>query len=267
MTSWRLALGLFTVLPVRTPSEPGRSQIRRAILLAPLVGLLLGLFGAAVLYVGRILFAHALTGQLPTDTLGVALAAALAVAAVEVVTGGLHLDGLADSADGAAARGDKERTLTVMRDPRIGAVGATTVVLVLILSVLALGAAVMRGHGTEAIVTSVLAGRVAIVWGCTLPAARAEGLGAWVSGSVGRGAAVTLTVVSLAVPVLLSGWDDDASRRATAVVVVALPMAGLVAALVLRPLYRRIGGITGDLLGAACLITSTTCLLIVAAAP
>ena len=106
----------------------------------------------------------------------------------------------------------------------------------------------MRGHGTEDH-RDVRPGRPGRHrGGCTLPAARA-GLGAWVSDSVGLGAAVTLALVSLAVPVLLSGWDDDASRRATAVVVVALPVAGLVAAGPAAPLPRRIGGITGDLLG------------------
>jgi adenosylcobinamide-GDP ribazoletransferase len=267
VTSLRLAVGLFTVFPVRTPNDPDRTSVRNAIVVAPLVGLLLGLLGAAVLALGRIVFAHGLSGQLPTDTLGVALAAALAVATVELASGGLHLDGLADTADGVAARGDRDRTLTVMQDPRIGAVGATTVALVLLVAILALGAAVMRGHGTEAIVTSVLAGRVAIVWGCTLPAARPVGLGAWVSGCVGRGAALAVTVVALAVPALLSGWDDDASRRATAVVMAALPLALVATALLLGPVYRRLGGITGDVLGAACVLATTVSLVVVAAAP
>ena len=65
---WRSGCSPGTAGP--DPEQPNRSQIRRAILLAPLVGLLLGLFGARGPVRGRILFAHALTGQLPTDTLG-----------------------------------------------------------------------------------------------------------------------------------------------------------------------------------------------------
>ncbi|MFN8125872.1 MAG: adenosylcobinamide-GDP ribazoletransferase [Candidatus Nanopelagicales bacterium] len=266
MTSWTLALGLFTVAPVDTPADPPRSQVRRAILLAPVVGLLLGLCGAAVLIGARALYSQRIFDQ-PNDPLALALASVFAIAAVEIATGGLHLDGLSDSADGLAARGGRDRSLDAMRDPRIGAVGAATLILALLVSVLALALAVTRGHGTEAITTSVVAGRVAIVWGCTLPAARADGLGVWVSGVVGRRAALLETVAALAVPAALCLWDDDRSRSATAVVMAALPLALVVTAAVLLPLYRRIGGITGDLLGAACVITTTACLAIVAAAP
>lgn len=267
MTSWRLAVGLFTVVPTRTPTDPTPRVVGRAILWAPLIGLAIGLLGAGVLFLGRMAFADALAGTTPSDLWGVALAAALAVAAVELASGGLHLDGLADSADAVAARGDRERALAAMRDPRVGAVGAAVLCLVLLISVLALATAVGRGHGTEAIVTAVVTGRVAIVWGCTLPAARPEGLGAWVSRSVSRTAAALVTFGALIVPALLSGWDDDASRRATVVVVAALPLALVLTALALRSLYRRLGGITGDLLGAACVVATMMCLLVVAAAP
>ena len=189
------------------------------------------------------------------------------VLALEALSGGLHMDGLADTADGLGSRGDADRTLAVMRDPTVGAVGALAIAAALLMNVAALALAVQRGHGTEALITAAVAGRVAIVWGATRSAAREDGLGSWVSRSVTPIAATVVTVVSMSVPAILASVDDDASLTATAFAVAAIPAGLVVAAAGTSAIRRRLGGITGDVLGATCQLATTGALLMIACAP
>lgn len=180
MGGLRLAIGLFTVIPVAGPSDPDPRTVRRAILFAPLVGLGIGLVTAAALFLARVGLDASFTPQPTSSSLAALASATLAIVVLELLTGGLHLDGLADTADGLAARGDSDRTTQVMRDSSVGAIGSAAIVAVLLVQITALALAVQRGHGTESLVTAVVAGRMAIVWGCTRNAARPDGLGAWV---------------------------------------------------------------------------------------
>lgn len=267
MGAFRLALGLLTVVPVRAPDNPSRRTLRAAILLAPVIGLGIGITVAAILFVARIGLDTSFTTRASSSLLAALAAAALAILSLELITGGLHLDGLADTVDGLAARGDKERTEAVMQDPAVGAMGSAAITGVLLIQVAALALATQRGHGTEALVTAVVAGRVAIVWGCTRPAARSEGLGAWVGGVVSVWAAVLVTIAALVVPLVLSVIDDDARRQTTVIMLAAVPAGLLVAALATAAIRRRLGGITGDVLGAACQAATTGALVLAACAP
>lgn len=264
--SLRLAIGLFTILPVGDV-EPDRRTVRGALLWAPVVGLALGLIAAVVLIGARTAAETFWTTPPPANPLGQLLAAAIAVISLTVLSGGLHLDGWADTVDGWASRGDKERTLTVMADPAVGAVGAFAVAADLLLSTVALGLAVNRGHGTEAIVVAAVVGRLAMVWSSTRVPARDTGMGAWAAGSVGVRAASLWTIATMAGAAGLALIDDDATRRATAIVLLAVPLALLVAALVTWPIRRRLGGVTGDVIGASCQVATTACLVIIACAP
>lgn len=123
-SSWRLALGFLTRLPVAAERAPA-AQMARACAWFPLVGLLLGLLLAAL--------AQTMHYVLPASLTAWALVAALAL-----VTGGLHLDGLADTFDGLGAGGTPERMLRAMRDPRLGAHGTSAMVLLLLGKQLAL---------------------------------------------------------------------------------------------------------------------------------
>jgi adenosylcobinamide-GDP ribazoletransferase len=130
IAAFRLSLGLFTVVPAgpRGSAEPTRSRVRAAILLAPVVGLLIGL-GAAV---GEALLRWLLLGLgqpgVAENPLVALLGAAFALGAMQLVVGGMHLDGLADTVDGLAAGGGRSRILEVMRRSDIGPMGVIAVV-------------------------------------------------------------------------------------------------------------------------------------------
>ncbi|HEX4253750.1 MAG TPA: adenosylcobinamide-GDP ribazoletransferase, partial [Streptosporangiaceae bacterium] len=154
---------------------PSRVAAAEAMLWAPLVGLLLGVIAAAVLYVfGQLLH----TGSL--------VASVLAVGTLAVLTRGLHLDGLADLADGLGSRRPADGALAVMRRSDIGPFGVVTLVLVLLIQVAGLTQADSSGRGVPAVIVAAVTGRLAITWACRrgVPPARPDGLGALVADSV-----------------------------------------------------------------------------------
>jgi adenosylcobinamide-GDP ribazoletransferase len=263
--SLRLALGTFTILRVPPPRTVDRGTARGAMLLAPFIGLLLALVGAAVILVVRLSpLGHR------THIVVTLVAATLAIVTLAMLTRGLHLDGLADYADGLGVKGDddgvRERRLAVMRAPDIGAFGVITLILVLIVQILALTACDLAGRGTVSLVVACVVARLAIVWACTplARAARPDGLGAAVAGSVPYAAAALLTIGVLALAVVLGLGDDDGSRRLAAALVVATVVGLLVGWLVVRRAVRRFGGITGDVLGATAELAFTAVLLALA---
>src|ERR1700742_150991 len=171
---------------------PTRSTAAEAMLWAPVVGLALGVVAAAVLYVaGQLLH----TGSL--------VAAVLAVGSLAVLSRGLHLDGLADLADGLGSRRPADGAVAVMRPSDIGPFGVVTLVLVLLIQVAGLTQADASGRGVPAIIVAAVTGRPAIPWACRrgVRPARPDGLGALVADSVAPVTAVVLTVVALAVTV------------------------------------------------------------------
>lgn len=241
ITSVASAFAFGTVLPMgRHDSRPGR----RTLTMLPIVGLVLGLAAAAALYAGRWAFGdHSL------------LAGALAVGVVLTLTRGLHIDGLADTADGLGCYGPAERALAVMREGSTGPFGVAAVVVALLCQAAAFAALPTSVAGAVAAVTAVTAGRVAAVVAARrgIPAAAGSSLGAGVAGSQSALAVTAWTVVvaglaALATPRL---WQGPAA------VVVSL----LAAALLIRHCVRRFGGVTGDVMGAA--IEATTTLTLV----
>ncbi len=247
----RLAVGTFTIVRVRPPSEVTRRTLGRSMLWAPAVGALIGLAAAVVLEAMRDVTRHSVGGTL--------LAATLAVSAVAVLSRGLHLDGLADTADGLGSGKAAAGALEVMRQSDIGPFGVVTLVLVLLIQVFAIQTSVSRGTGGLCLVVAVTTGRLAAALACVrgVPAARPDGLGAGVAGSVSRRSLVALTGCVLLAAALLSLADDD-HRVALTVRSVGAVLAGLVAAmLLLRRCTRRFGGVTGDVLGALIEVAAT----------
>jgi adenosylcobinamide-GDP ribazoletransferase len=179
--------------------------------------------------------------------------AALLVAADAGVTGMLHLDGLADCGDGLVAPLHPARRLEVMRAPDIGAFGAATLVLTLLLRVAAL-AALTSGRGPQPLLLVTLWSASRAMVGAVagwLPYARTRGLptvfaarGPNLTGAA-LGALVAVTFATL------SGWEG----------VAALIGAGLGAAAVVGLAWRRLGGYTGDVLGATIVLSETVGLL------
>ncbi len=253
MRALRLSFGLLTVIPVGAIGDVDRRLARQAILLAPLVGLVLGALAALVVAV-----VHAVV----PSTLGALLAAVLAVALLAYLTRALHLDGLADTADALGSGKPADAALEIARRGDVGPFGVVTLVLVLLLQVTALAVATEVGWGAIAVVIAVVTARVAVVVGCTrgIPAARPEGLGALVAGTVPRMAAIAWVVATGAASLAASIWSGGGWWLPPLAVAVGL-IVGL--ALVARS-ERRLGGITGDVLGAAAETATTAALLVLA---
>ncbi|MBL1096946.1 adenosylcobinamide-GDP ribazoletransferase [Streptomyces coffeae] len=246
----RFAFGTLTVLPVRV-ARWDRSAARAGMLCAPLAGLVVGLcaaaLGGALLLLG-----------------GGALQAAVATVAVPaVLTRGLHLDGLADTADGLGSGKPAEDALRIMKRSDIGPFGVITLLLVLLGQVAALtelyaagwaqGAVAAAAAGTAARCALTLAARAGV------PAARPEGLGAAVAGAVPLRSALLVAVGTVAVSTaggLLSG-PLSALRHGLAVV-----SALAAAELLLRHCRRRFGGVTGDVFGALAETAATAALVV-----
>ncbi|WP_198348408.1 adenosylcobinamide-GDP ribazoletransferase [Plantactinospora sp. KBS50] len=237
----RLALTTFTVLPL-PPGPVDRRVAGVAMLLAPAVGALLGAGAAAVL------IGSAAAGAPPL------VAGALTVAAGAALTRGLHLDGLADTADGLGSYRTGPAALEIMRRPDIGPFGVVALVLVLLIQAGALAALADRPAPAvlAGVVTAVATGRLAAAWGCRrgVPAARPDGLGALVAGTVG-GVPLALAALGVAA-VALAAVPHRPWQGPLAVLVALVCAAGL-----LRHLVRRLGGVTGDVLGALLEVAST----------
>jgi adenosylcobinamide-GDP ribazoletransferase len=207
---------------------------------APVVGVVLGAAGAGVLLACRA--GHS----------GPLLSAVLAIGVLAALSRGLHLDGLADLADGLGSRRPAAQALEIMKRSDIGPFGVVTLVLTLLVQVSALARADEIGRGPIAIAAAAVASRLAITLACRqhMPSARPDGLGALVAGTVRPTAAAALVVAARAGAAAIAG---------TYAVAIAI---GLAVSLALTELSRRrLGGITGDVLGALAEITAAACLL------
>ena len=230
-----LAITFLTILPL--PARDDRDDGGSAPAFHPLVGALVGAVAGAV-------YAAAAPG------LGSSVAAVLAVAALVVVTGGLHQDGLADCADGLGVRGDRERRLLVMRDPAIGTFGTLALVLWVLLLTTALAQLSTR-DGVAALITAAATARfAALLHARRARPARTDGLGSafvpsWISVVIGG---LTAVVVAVACDVTAAPFAVMASL--------------LVAAGVTAWSRRTLGGRTGDTLGATVVLTEVTVVLI-----
>jgi adenosylcobinamide-GDP ribazoletransferase len=177
--------------------------------------------------------------------LGGWLAAVLALAAAALLTGALHLDALADSADALSAR-TRERALEIMRDHAIGSYGAVAIALDLLLKAGALSTLASHHHVLRTAVAAGALSRAApVLLAAALPYARAEtGLGAPLT-HASRARAATAAVVAAGIAIAIGGEHGAMAAGAATVVVVALAVC-----------YRRwLGGFTGDTLGAAVELT------------
>jgi adenosylcobinamide-GDP ribazoletransferase len=264
--SWRLAAGTLTVLRVAPPRVVDRRVAGRAMLLAPVVGTLLAVPAGLLLW----LLGQGAPWQSP-DGPRPLLAATLAVGLLALLTRGLHLDGLADTADGLGSGRPAAEALEVMRRGDVGPFGVVTLVLVLLVQVTALASLVATGLGVAALLLALVVSRLALPLACTagIPGARSDGLGSTVAGSVGRGRLAVVVLLAGAVLVLL-GVLLGTSLFAGGLVV----RAGLAAALALGAAMllvwrcvRRLGGVTGDVLGATVEVAFTVTLVGLALLP
>ncbi|MFF5189552.1 adenosylcobinamide-GDP ribazoletransferase [Streptomyces sp. NPDC000345] len=250
----RFAFGTLTVLPVRV-TRWDREAARGGMLSAPVVGLVVGCCAAGL---GLLLL---LLGASPP------LAAVASAAVPAVLTRGLHLDGLADTADGLGSGKPAEDALRIMKQSDIGPFGVLTLVFVLLAQVAAL--AQLYGEswarGAVAAVTSAVAARLALTLAARagVPAARPEGLGAAVAGVVPVPGALAVTAVCILGPAAWGALSGGYGGVRTAVAVV---LALAAAELLLRHCTRRFGGVTGDVFGGLAETAATTALVVLALA-
>lgn len=232
MNGVRLAISWLTVLPVRGPDAVDRPAAGRAILLAPLVGALLGAGAAALL------------GALSRAGASTALAGLLVVGALALITRGMHLDGLADTLDGLGSYGPPERAREIMKSGGAGPFGVAG--LVFTIGVQAFSFAALADSGRWlAVALAVAAGRIAVIFACRgIPAAPGTGFGILVADTQSALAGAAWSAIAIGLAVL--AVPDCAWLGPLAVVL------GLAAsAILVRHCARRFGGLSGDVLGAA----------------
>ncbi len=237
--AFALALQLLTRLPVPGVSAPPQpQQMGLAVPFFPVVGFIIGAILASL---------HTALWLVDPGVL-----AGLILTVWVLLTGGLHLDGLADTADAwIGGQGDRERTLRIMKDPRSGPIAIVVIVLVLLNKFAALQV-LLAGDADILLVLIPVLGRTCMVMLLmTAPYVRPEGLGAsyarylpWI------GCGLVVAVVSVVTLVLLD-WQGG----------ILLGVLGIGFVGLRYGLLDRLGGITGDTLGAACELTETVVLL------
>lgn len=227
MLPFWIALQFLSSLPITLPGMPKPQELGRSLLFYPLVGALFGgvLWGVSALLAGTPLMLHA----------------ALLLTVWVMLSGGLHLDGLADSADAwLGGFGDRERTLTIMKDPRSGPIAVVTLVLVLLLKFCALLALVEQQQAMALLIVPLIGRSALLGVFLTTPYVRAGGLGQALADHLPRKAGWWVLVLSAAVCVALAGYAG----------LWALMLAILGFVWLRRVMMRRLAGTTGDTAGA-----------------
>ncbi|WP_433209154.1 adenosylcobinamide-GDP ribazoletransferase [Dactylosporangium sp. CS-047395] len=240
MGGLRLALSLFTVAPVRA-DRVDRPTVRVAMVLAPLAGALLGLVLAA------------LAGGLVRLGASALLGGAVLVALALLLTRGLHIDGLADTADGLGSYAGPDKALEIMKRSDIGPFGVATIAAVLLVDTAAATSLVATWWS---VVLAFAAGRLGATVACRrgLPAARPEGLGAMVAETVPLWLLGLVTLITAGL-----GCFVDVAKGPGAV------LAAVAVAWVLTAhARRRLGGVTGDVIGAAIELATAAALIVLA---
>ena len=227
MLPFWIALQFLSSLPIRLPGMPEPQELGRSLLFYPLVGLLFGaiLWAFNWLLLGTPLLLHA----------------ALLLTVWVLLSGALHLDGLADSADAwLGGFGDRERTLTIMKDPRSGPIAVVTLVLVLLLKFAALLALIEQQHAVVLIIVPLIGRSAMLGLFLTTPYVRAGGLGQALADHLPRLSGKQVLAVSALACVLIAGFSG----------VLAVVLAALVFVWLRQVMLRRLGGTTGDTAGA-----------------
>lgn len=240
MKDFLRAFSFLTILPVGQTLPSEGKALARSMAFFPLVGLVIGL----LLALGHYLLSFFLPKPLVLwFTLGL----------LTLLTGGLHLDGLADTIDGLASGGSRERILEVMRDSRIGAFGVISLILLIGAKYLALDQ-ISNPSITHSLILMAVMGRNSMVLVCYLsPYARfGEGLGKPFAENL-RGREMILSLASaFGIPLLLVGIKG----------ILVFFGVGLFSLAYRFFFIKKLGGVTGDILGAANEMVELLCLIL-----
>jgi adenosylcobinamide-GDP ribazoletransferase len=234
------ALRFLTVIPLPRRSEIGPEEVGRSIVYFPLVGLIIGLL---------LVFLNWLLGL----ALPASLTRVLLVVALAAVTGGLHLDGLADAFDGLAVQGTAEERWEAMRDSRSGAFGVISVSCLLIVKFVALNS-VPSSVLLPALVVMPVVSRWVMVYAIfAFPYARPTGLGKLFKQGVSRSRFVVATIIALAAVLLLGQLAG-----------LGIMVGGWLTAMAMAYYFKgKFSGLTGDTYGALNEITEVAALVLV----
>lgn len=239
-----IAMQFLTIIPLPFNTRCEAEDLGRSTAIFPLVGLTIGGMLVGLNWLIAPWLARPLTD-------------ALLITALAAVTGGLHLDGLADVCDGLAARGGRERFLAVMKDSHVGAVGAVGLVLGLLLKWQAL-LAVPVGQKWQALLLFLILARFGQVQSIVFSkSARQDGLGSTFIGGAGPMQLLLAWALALAAAWLLLGIAG--------LVALAAVMAGT---WLLKAWFKhRLGGITGDVIGCISELNEILALVVISALP
>jgi adenosylcobinamide-GDP ribazoletransferase len=235
MRNLRTAFGLLTTLPLGMPEDWRPGDSGRAGIWFPLVGIVIGGLTWLVW--------HALNFYFPSLIVGV-----LTLLVWVILTGGLHLDGLADCCDALFASTTSERRLEIMKDPHLGTFGCVGLLLVLMLKAAALSS--LATSSGFAIILAATISRWLILPAGLLPLARPRGMGADFASGLRRGAILITAILPLGL-VFLLGTQGLLAVLATL----------LAASAVLGLAYTGSKGVTGDVFGMLVEVTETAVLL------
>lgn len=243
LAALRIGISFATILPFGPPNALDDSEVARASWSLPIAGLLVGLVGSTVYAI-----AYAL-GLTPGP------AAMLALASTVIVTGALHEDGLADTADGLGGGRTRERKLDIMRDSRIGTYGACALIISLALRWSALAAIAAPRSVMIALLLAHAAARAGVpTFMAFVPPARSDGLSARAGQPAPQNAAIALGLGAL---VLALGFGPGKA-------ILAMALLALIGLMMARLAIKQIGGQTGDILGAFEQLAETAILLMAA---
>jgi len=229
MSSFLLAVQFLTLIPLKI-KDAGEKKIAKAAAYFPLVGLLIGLVLLGVNY-------YLIMINLSSFTISIIL-----VVALIALTGGMHLDGLSDTADAFLSNKPKDEMLAIMRDPHIGVMGVLSIISVILLKI-GLLAALQAPLRITALLLMCLLSRWSLVGAMFFfPYARSEGKAKVFMNSMTFRVFLVSTVIAVSFSVLI--WQLKG--------LILFAIAGFIAWIFSKLISRKIGGITGDTLGALC---------------
>ena len=237
MNGLLLAVQFFTVLPIKKELPLGRKEVTAMYMALPFVGAAIG----AIMYAVSVLLFEVLGS-------GSLLAAVFIVLTGIVLTGGLHLDGWADTGDAFFSYRDRDKRLEILEDPRLGAFGTMALVLVIIVKITLFNELLIRGFGHIISFAAIpLLARVCMnIYFSTIQSAKNKGLAHFFKEKIVTNHVVTWSIISGVIVLIGSGYV--AGNIATPLILFAVIVVGLV--FFRNWSLKHFGGVTGDLSGA-----------------
>jgi len=240
IAAFKFSILFLTRIPVKSPGGPDTIDLKKALICFPLTGYLIGCLLFIVWYLAKPFF--------PFNTLVLAI---LIVTAETIITGAFHLDGMADTFDALFSSGTTvERKLEIMKDSRIGVMGATALIISLLLKTALLDEVLNRQHPAALIIYPALGRWAQVLFFYASPYLRAEGIGSVFARSIDKNKTTFIRATLVLIPCLFFPSFFPVFLMLLAILL-----------LYRRYIHRVLGGITGDVLGSAAIIAEMTALL------